>query len=160
MTTTAAYIHPRANVDIAIKDLNTIISQYENAHPDALFIVGGDFNQANLRKQMPKFHQHVSCPTRGTKTLDRLYCHFGRAYKSNQWPHVGNSDHAMILLVPDYEQQLKRSKLVKKTICLWPESSIDTLRGCFECTDRDVFKNSGDCLDEYADTVFVRSGSG
>ena len=35
---------------------------------------------------------------------------------------------------------------------MWPESSIDKLRGCFEDTDWDVF-NGADCLDEYADTV-------
>ena len=46
---TAVYIHPRANVDTAVKDLSTVISRYEFAYSDALTIVGGDFNQANLR---------------------------------------------------------------------------------------------------------------
>ena len=108
---TSAYIHPRANVDIAMKDLSAVISQCENAYPDALSIVGSDFKLANFRKQLPKFYQQVTCPTRGTKTLDHVYCQFKGSFKSIERPHLGNSDHAMILLLlPTYKQQLKRSK--------------------------------------------------
>ena len=150
---TAVYIHPRANVDTAIKDLSTVISRYESAYSNALTIVGGDFNQANLRKQQLKYYQQVTCPTRGTKTLDHLYCEFKGAFKSIERPHLGNSYHAVVLLVPAYKQLLKRSKSVTKTIRLWSESSVDKLRGCFEVTNWDIFRDSVVDLDEYTDTV-------
>ena len=95
---------------------------------DALSIVGSDVNQANLRKQLPKFNQQVTCPTRGTKTLDHVYCQFKGSFKSIERPHLGNSDHAMVLLLLTYKQQLKSSKALKKTITMSPESSIDKLR--------------------------------
>ncbi|KAI3352571.1 hypothetical protein L3Q82_005512 [Scortum barcoo] len=36
-------------------------------------IVAGDFNSTNLRKVLPRYHQHISCPTRGENTLDHVY---------------------------------------------------------------------------------------
>ena len=110
------YIHPDANVEIAIRDLYAIVARHENQHPNSLVLVSGDFNKANLKKYMPKFHQQVSCPTRGDRTLDHLYCPVKNAYKSIQRPHLGNSDHLMVLLIPKYKQKLKVSKPVSRTI--------------------------------------------
>ncbi len=66
--------------------------------PDAASIIAGDFNKANLRKVMPNFHQHVSCPTRGPNTLDHCYTQFKNAYKARSLPAFGKSDHAAIFL--------------------------------------------------------------
>ncbi len=52
---------------------------YINKHPDAASIIEGDFNKANLRQVMPNFHRHVSCPTRGSNTLDHCYTQFKNA---------------------------------------------------------------------------------
>ena len=67
---TAVYIHPRANVDVAISSLSGIVTQHE--YPNSLSIVSGDFNKANLRAYLPKYKQQVTCPTRGNKTLEML----------------------------------------------------------------------------------------
>ncbi len=52
---TAVYIPPQANTDQALKELYRIISEQESAHPDAAFVVTGDFNKANFRTIAPKY---------------------------------------------------------------------------------------------------------
>lgn len=67
---TAAYIPPDANAKIAMKEPYSAISKQQTLHPEAAYIVAGDFNHSNLKTVLPKFHQNVSCPTRGEKILD------------------------------------------------------------------------------------------
>jgi hypothetical protein len=150
---TAVYIHPRANGDNAIKDLSSIVLKYENTYPDSLLIVGGDFNQTNLRRQLPSYHQQVTSATRGTRVLDHLYCKIKGAYKSVARPHLGNSDHEMILLIPAYKQLLKTIKPEKRTILKWTDESADMLKNCFETTDWNIFRSDPLDIDDYADTV-------
>lgn len=57
----------------------------------------------------------------------------------------------MVLMVPQYKQQLKQSKPTKRTIRQFPEASVDMLRGCFDCTDWQVF----DCGDLNENTEVV-----
>ncbi len=52
---TAVYIPPQANTDQALKELYRNISEQETAHPDAAFVVTGDFNKANFRTIAPKY---------------------------------------------------------------------------------------------------------
>ncbi|KAK3563417.1 hypothetical protein QTP86_027794, partial [Hemibagrus guttatus] len=42
------YIPPRANAKEALCELYGAISELQNAHPDGLFIIAGDFNHASL----------------------------------------------------------------------------------------------------------------
>lgn len=60
------YIPPQVNTEATLSDPCENYSQIGN--PDAVLNVPGDFNQANLKKVMPDFHQHVDCATR-EKTL-------------------------------------------------------------------------------------------
>lgn len=69
---TAVYTPPDANAKLVRKELHTAISKQLTTHPEADFIVGGDFNYFNLKTVLPRFHQHVSCHTRGNKTLDHV----------------------------------------------------------------------------------------
>ncbi len=60
---TAVYIPPQANTDQALRELYRNISEQETAHPDAAFIIKGDFNKANFRTIAPKYFQHVTINT-------------------------------------------------------------------------------------------------
>ncbi len=55
---TAVYIPPQADIGLALSKLHDVLSGYINKHPDAAFIIAGDFNKANLRQVMPNFYQH------------------------------------------------------------------------------------------------------
>ncbi|XP_060759907.1 uncharacterized protein LOC132870292 [Neoarius graeffei] len=60
----AVYIPPWADRTTALGLLHDIIGKYGTTHPDAVFIVAGDFNHCSLRTVLPKYHQHLSFPTR------------------------------------------------------------------------------------------------
>ncbi|CDQ97587.1 unnamed protein product [Oncorhynchus mykiss] len=46
---------PQADTSLALKELHWTLCKLETIHPDAVFIVAGDFNKANLRRRLPKF---------------------------------------------------------------------------------------------------------
>ncbi len=87
------WIHRLPCLDLC-KDLNC--SQTSN--PDVAVIVAADFNQANLKKVMPEFHQHIDCATRGINTLDHCYTPFKNGYRMESLPVFRQSDHTGILL--------------------------------------------------------------
>ncbi len=103
---TAVYIPPQAETSLALSKLHDVLSGYINKHPDAAFIIAGDFNKANLKMVIPNFHQHISCPTRGPNTLDHCYTQFKNAYKAHSLLAFGKSDHAAIFLTPEYKQRI------------------------------------------------------
>ncbi|XP_024143131.1 uncharacterized protein LOC112155633 [Oryzias melastigma] len=155
----AVYIPPRANSTAALGMLHDVISALETAHPDAVFIVAGDFNQCNLRTVFPKYHQHVNIPTRDKNTLDHVYTNVKGAYRAAPRPHFGHSDHISLFLYPAYRQRLKQSAPVTKPVQLWTPEIEDTLQDCFTTTDWDVFKaaatleDSSVSIQDYADYV-------
>ena len=60
----------------AAKGINPLADQVlvvENANPDSVVIVVDDFNHTCLSKALPRYKQHVDCPTRKDKTLDQYY---------------------------------------------------------------------------------------
>ncbi len=104
---TSVYIPPQVNTDQALRELYGNISEQETTHPDAAFIITGDFNKANFRTIAPKYFQHVTINTRGDRILDHCYTTFRDAYKSLPRPPFGKSDHSSVLLLPAYRQKLK-----------------------------------------------------
>lgn len=88
----AVYIPPQANVKLALEQLY-VISKQQNKHPDGVFIIAGDFNQAHLKNVLPRFYQFVMCKTRGENTIDHVYTNIKDAYKVIPCPHLGQSDH-------------------------------------------------------------------
>ncbi len=113
---TAVYIPPQANTDQALKELYRNISEQETAHPDAVFVITGDFNKANFRTIAPKYFQHVTINTRGDRILDHCYTSFRDAYTSLPRPPFGKSDHSSVLLLPAYRQKLKCEAPALRTV--------------------------------------------
>ena len=155
---TAAYIPPDANAKIAMKELHAAISKQQTLHPEAAFIVAGDFNHSNLKTVLPKFHRNVSCPTRGDRTLDQVYTNMADAYKAVPLPHLGQSDHLSLFLLPKYSALIKRVKPTVRTVKVWPEGADSALQLRFGNTDWGMFAtqathDSHTDIDSYASSV-------
>ena len=141
------------NAAKGISQLADQVLAVENANPDSVVIVVGDFNHTCLSKALPRYKQHVDCPTRKDKTLDHCYTVYKGAYLASARALLGKSDHNTVILIPAYRQKLKTVKPMKKTAKKWSPESTKALRGCFECTDWMVFEHACTDPDEYTDTV-------
>jgi len=76
----------------------------------------GDFNRVNLKKVMTYFRQHITCATRGERTLDHCYMPFKRGYKAASLPPFGKSDHAAIFLLLEYKQRIVREVVATREV--------------------------------------------
>ncbi len=141
---TAVYIPPQANTDQALRELYGNKSEQETTHPDAAFIITGDFNKANFRTIAPKYFQHITINTRGDHILDHCYTSFRDAYKSLPCPPFGKSDHSSVLLLPAYRQKLKREAPALRTIQCWSNQSDATLQDSFDHVGWDMFQAASD----------------
>lgn len=107
-----------------LRKLYHVITRYDNIHPDGLFIIS---IKPILGIFYDKYHQHVSCPTRGTITLDRCYTLYKEAYCSLPRQHLGLSAHTSVLLFPFYKQKLKREEFVVCTVQSWTWKMVKSL---------------------------------
>ncbi len=156
---TAVYIPPQANTDQALRELYENISDQETAHPDAAFVITGDFNKANFRTIAPKYFQHITINTRGDRVLDHCYSPFRDTYKSLPRPPFGKSDHSSVLFLPAYRQKLKSEAPALRTIQCWSDQSDAILQDYFDHVDWDMFwAASDDNIEAYSDSVtcFIR----
>lgn len=62
------YIHPRANVDIAVEVISQAIHRYQSCSPDPSDFLMGDFNKCTLDASL-KVQQYTDCPNHD-KILD------------------------------------------------------------------------------------------
>ncbi len=150
---TAVYIPPQADSSLALSKLHDELSGYINIHPDAACIVAGDFNKANLKKVIPNFHQHISCPTRGLNTLDHCYTQFKNAYKAHSLPAFGKSEHAAIFLTPDYKQRILQEPPVEREVTRWSPHSEATLQASLDDVDWDMFRASSSDVSEFTEVA-------
>ncbi len=150
---TAVYIPPKADSSLALSNLHDELSGYINIHPDAACIIAGDFNKANLKKVIPNFHQHISCPTRGLNTLDHCYTQFKNAYKAHSLPAFGKSDHAAIFLTPDYKQRILQEPPVEREVTRWSPHSEATLQASLDDVDWDMFRASSSDVSEFTEVA-------
>lgn len=79
---------PEVDHMTVLKILHDAISRPETAHPDAVFIVAGNFNHCNLRNILPMFHQHVYLPTRKNNILDQVYSNVKDIHRAMPQPHL------------------------------------------------------------------------
>ncbi|KAL0181742.1 hypothetical protein M9458_024148, partial [Cirrhinus mrigala] len=149
----SVYIPPQANVSLALQKLADQIADTEQKHPDSVLIILGDFNKANLSRELPKYSQHVTCPTRDSNILDHCYTVIKDAYRSVPRAALGLSDHCLVHLIPTYRQKLKSAKPVVKTVKRWTNETERVLQACFEWTDWSVFEAAANDLDEPTETV-------
>ncbi|KAL0148543.1 hypothetical protein M9458_056090 [Cirrhinus mrigala] len=136
----SVYISPQSHVSLSLQKLADQITETEQQHPDSVLIVLGDFNKAKLSRELPKYSQHVTCPTRDSNILDHCYTTLRNAYHSVPRAALGLSDHCLVHLIPTCRQKLKSAKPVVKT-------------ACFEWTDWSVFEAATTDLDELTETV-------
>ncbi len=149
----AVYIPPQADTSVALSNLHDEISGYVNKHPDAACIITGDFNKANLKKVLPNFHQHISCPTRGLNTLDHCYTPLNNAYKAHSLPAFGKSDHVAIFLTPEYKQRIAREPPVEREVTRWSPHSEAMLQASLDDVDWDMFRASSSDVSEFTDVA-------
>ncbi|KAK1789101.1 hypothetical protein P4O66_015048 [Electrophorus voltai] len=138
------YIPSQANMDTALWELHEALTQFQAQHRDAVLIVVGDFNSANLKRAVPKLYQHITFPTRGNRTLDHCYTPYKDSYKAPAHPPFGKSDHAAIFLLPKYKQRLKREAPVQREVARWTDQSVDALQDNLDDADWDMFRRSTD----------------
>ncbi len=137
-TITAVYIPSQANIEAALSDLN--YSQTRN--PDAALIVAGDFNQANIKKVMPEFHQHIDCAPRGMNTLDHCYTPFKDGYRVESRPTFRKTDDAAILLRSKYVNKLRRMPPVTNQVRKWTSQSEAALQIALQDAYWSTFQNT------------------
>ncbi|KAK1792041.1 hypothetical protein P4O66_001819 [Electrophorus voltai] len=147
------YIPPQAKRDTALCELHEALTQFQAQHRDAALIVVGDFNSANLKHAVPNLYQHVTFPTRGTRTLDHCYSPYKDNYKALAHPPFGKSDHTAIFLIPKYKQRLKREAPVQREVACWTDQSVAALQDAEDDTDWNMFRRSTDDVSEFMEAV-------
>ncbi len=146
----SVYIPLQVYVKSALHKLADLITDTEQQHPDSVLIILGDFNKANLSHELPKYKQHVTCPTRDSNILDHSYTTIKNAYHSVPQAALGLSDHYLVHLIPTYMQKLKP---VVKTVKRWTNETERILQACLDLTDWSVFEAAANHLDELTETV-------
>ena len=68
-------------------------------------------------------------------------------------PPFGKSDHNSILLIPAYKQKLKQEAPVTWSIKKWSDEADAKLQDCFASTDRNMFPDSSNGIQEYTTSV-------
>lgn len=99
------YIPQDADESLAGEFLESNVSLYENAYPESVKIILGDF-----KHNVPTYEQYVQCTTRGDATLDKMYCNVKDGYRVLKRPCLGNFDHNILFCLPTYKQVLKREQ--------------------------------------------------
>ncbi|KAI4894024.1 hypothetical protein NFI96_002878 [Prochilodus magdalenae] len=131
-----------ANVDIALRadvqvacDIIHSIAALQTKHPDAFYVISGDFNHATLDSTLSAFFQFVDCPTRKNRTTDLLYAKVRDAYRATPLPPLGKSDHNLVLLQPQYKPLVLRQPTTTHTLSVWSPEAEEALKDCYDTTD-------------------------
>lgn len=116
-----------------------------------VIVIAGDFHYADLKAAPHKFHQHVKWATRGVNTLDKVYSNIKQGYKARPLPHLGQSNHLSLLLIPACKPLRKTAPIITKTVTTWPEDASQQLQDCFDRTNWEVFEHQD--LELFTDSV-------
>lgn len=91
-------------------------------------------------------------------TLDLIYTNISKAFKAVPNPHLGFSDHLVVMLIPAYKPLLIRGKTTVKKVRVWPGEATSALQDFFDCIDWATFKDTATAnkhtnMEEYSATV-------
>ncbi len=78
----SVYIPPQAHMSSILQKLADLITDTEQKHPDSILIILRNFSKANLSCELPKYRQHITCPTRDSNMLDHCYTAIKDVYHS------------------------------------------------------------------------------
>ncbi|KAK3509535.1 hypothetical protein QTP70_001183 [Hemibagrus guttatus] len=126
---------------------------HSTGHDTGTLIVAGDFNSANLKRAVPNFYQHITCPTRAERTLDHCYTTIKDGYKAQSHPPFGKSDHAAIFLMPNYKQRLKQEVPAEREVMRWLDQLVAALQDTLNDADWDMFRRSSDDINVFTGAV-------
>ncbi|KAK3530808.1 hypothetical protein QTP70_002838 [Hemibagrus guttatus] len=129
------------------------LTLHQTQHRDTVLIVAGDFNRANLKRAAPNFHQHITCPTMGGRTLDHCYTQFKDCYKAQSRPPFGKSNHVAIFLMPRSKQRLKQEDPVQQDVMYWMDRTVASLQDTLDEADLDMFIRSSDDVNVFMEAV-------
>ncbi len=125
----SVYIPPQAHVSSALQKLADLIT--EQQHPDSVLIILGDFNKANLSCELPKYRQHVTCPTRANRSVDdavNMGLHFilHRLDRPGTYVRILFVDFssAFNTIIPDTLQNKLTQLSVPTSVCQWITSFL------------------------------------
>ena len=117
-------------------------------------ILLSNFNTCDIAKFLPNLQQCVNKATHEKgNTLDKCFVNIPNSYSDRYSPPLGKSDHNVIHLFPKYKQLVKREAPTIRTVQQWDIETAETLRGCFEATDWNVFFDNENDLDIISDSI-------
>lgn len=64
-----------------------------------------------------------------------------KGFRARTLPHLGQSDHMSLLLIPAYIPLRRSAPTTSRTIKTWPEGASQQLQDCFEMTNWEVFEH-------------------
>ncbi len=125
----SVYIPPQVHVSSALQKLADLIT--EQQYPDSVLIILGDFNKANLSCELPKYRQHVTCPTRANRSVVdavNMGLHFilHRLDRPGTYVRILFVDFssAFNTIIPDTLQNKLTQLSVPTSICQWITSFL------------------------------------
>ena len=71
-----------------------------------------------------------------------MYTNVKNVYKAAPLPHVGNSDHRAVMLIPAYRPRVRRDRPVVREVRMWPQEATPALQDCFETTQCGIFREA------------------
>ncbi|KAI4897998.1 hypothetical protein NFI96_001185 [Prochilodus magdalenae] len=114
---------------------DSTVAALQTQHPDAFYVISGDFNHVTLDSTLPAFFQFVDCPTRKYRTIDLLYANVRDAYRATPLPPLGKSDHNLVFLQPQYEPLVQRQPTTTRSFRVWSPEAEEALKDCYDTTD-------------------------
>lgn len=100
----AVYIPPNVNIKLALTQLYDCNNNSLVGHPGSVFIAAGDFNHADLKSVLHKFHRNVKCVTKEmtfwTKFIQMW--RMANAYRAQVCAHMGRLGHLCVVIPTVY----------------------------------------------------------